>query len=34
LHDEEVVNCGDQLITSRQPSDIPAFNNETLRILN
>ncbi|HEU5139216.1 MAG TPA: type 1 glutamine amidotransferase domain-containing protein [Bacillales bacterium] len=34
LHDEEVVNCGDQLITSRQPDDIPAFNKETLRILN
>lgn len=33
VSDEEVVNCGDQLITSRQPDDIPAFNKESLRVL-
>ncbi|WP_346429158.1 type 1 glutamine amidotransferase domain-containing protein [Planococcus halocryophilus] len=31
--DEEVVVCQDQLVTSRQPDDIPAFNKESLRIL-
>ncbi|MGP4073076.1 type 1 glutamine amidotransferase domain-containing protein [Piscibacillus sp. B03] len=31
--DQEVVSCHDQLITSRQPDDIPAFNKETLRVL-
>ncbi|RFU68171.1 type 1 glutamine amidotransferase [Peribacillus saganii] len=31
--DEEVVVCGDQLVTSRQPDDIPAFNREALRLL-
>ncbi|MBT2218133.1 type 1 glutamine amidotransferase [Virgibacillus dakarensis] len=31
--DEEVVVCGDQLITSRQPEDIPAFNRESLALL-
>ncbi|EGA88614.1 intracellular protease, PfpI family protein [Planococcus donghaensis MPA1U2] len=31
--DEEVVVCQDQLVTSRQPDDIPAFSKESLRIL-
>ncbi|SFB07467.1 protease I [Lentibacillus halodurans] len=31
--DEEVVVCGDQLVTSREPDDIPAFNREALNIL-
>ncbi|PLS14723.1 protease [Bacillus sp. M6-12] len=31
--DEEVVVCGEQLVTSRQPDDIPAFNREALRLL-
>ncbi len=31
--DEEVVVCQDQLVTSRQPDDIPAFNRESLRVL-
>ena len=31
--DEEVVVCQDQLVTSRQPDDIPAFNRESLKIL-
>jgi protease I len=29
--DEEVV-CTDKLVTSRQPEDIPAFNNEVIRL--
>ncbi|MFF2448373.1 type 1 glutamine amidotransferase domain-containing protein [Neobacillus sp. NPDC058068] len=33
LHDKEVVVCQDQLVTSRQPEDIPAFVRESLRIL-
>ena len=33
LHDKEVVVCQNQLITSRQPDDIPAFVQESLRIL-
>lgn len=32
--DEEVVVCNDQLVTSRQPDDIPAFNRESLNLLN
>lgn len=32
--DEEVVVCGDQLVTSRTPEDIPAFNRESLKLLN
>ncbi|WP_173918048.1 type 1 glutamine amidotransferase domain-containing protein [Halobacillus sp. Marseille-Q1614] len=32
--DEEVVVCGDQLVTSRQPDDLPAFNSEALKLLN
>lgn len=33
VKDEEVVVCHDQLVTSRQPDDIPAFNKEMTRIL-
>jgi protease I len=33
LHDKEVVVCQNQLVTSRQPQDIPAFVQECLRIL-
>ncbi|WP_101841817.1 type 1 glutamine amidotransferase domain-containing protein [Halobacillus sp. Marseille-P3879] len=32
--DEEVVVCGNQLVTSRQPDDIPAFNQEANKLLN
>ncbi|PLT32972.1 type 1 glutamine amidotransferase domain-containing protein [Bacillus sp. V5-8f] len=32
--DEEVVVCGGQLVTSREPRDIPAFNRESLSLLN
>ncbi|MCP3026874.1 type 1 glutamine amidotransferase domain-containing protein [Halobacillus sp. A5] len=31
--DEEVVVCGNQLVTSRQPEDIPAFNQEASKLL-
>ncbi len=31
--DEEVVVCGDHLVTSRTPDDIPAFNRESLKLL-
>ena len=31
--DKEVVVCQNQLITSRQPEDIPAFNRESLKLL-
>ena len=31
--DEEVVVCQNQLVTSRQPDDIPAFNRELLKLL-
>ncbi|MFJ7679651.1 type 1 glutamine amidotransferase domain-containing protein [Peribacillus sp. NPDC097198] len=31
--DEEVVVCGDQLVTSRTPDDLPAFNRESLKLL-
>ncbi|MFC4619338.1 type 1 glutamine amidotransferase domain-containing protein [Camelliibacillus cellulosilyticus] len=31
--DEEVVVCGNQLVTSRMPDDIPAFNREALKVL-
>ncbi|SET47672.1 protease I [Salinibacillus kushneri] len=31
--DEEVVVCCNQLVTSRQPDDIPAFNRESLKVL-
>ena len=31
--DKEVVVCQNQLVTSRQPDDIPAFNREILNLL-
>src|SRR5699024_2987193 len=31
--DQEVVVCNNQLVTSRQPDDIPAFNREALNLL-
>jgi len=33
LHDQEVFVCQNQLVTSRQPDDIPAFNRESLNLL-
>lgn len=33
VQDEEVVVCRNQLVTSRQPDDIPAFNREALNVL-
>lgn len=33
LHDEEVVVCGGNLVTSRTPDDLPAFNRESLKVL-
>lgn len=32
--DEEVVVCDEQLVTSRTPADLPAFNRESLALLN
>ncbi|OCA83107.1 protease [Bacillus sp. FJAT-27225] len=32
--DEEVVVCGNQLVTSRTPDDIPAFIRESTKLLN
>lgn len=31
--DEEVVVCGEQLVTSRTPEDLPAFTRESLKLL-
>ncbi|MFS0577199.1 type 1 glutamine amidotransferase domain-containing protein [Sporosarcina sp. 179-K 3D1 HS] len=31
--DQEVVVCSDQLVTSRTPEDLPAFNRESLKLL-
>ena len=31
--DEEVVVCHNQLVTSRTPKDLPAFNRESLKVL-
>ncbi|BAQ08993.1 general stress protein 18 [Bacillus sp. OxB-1] len=31
--DKEVVVCSNQLVTSRTPEDIPAFNRESLKLL-
>lgn len=31
--DKEVVVCQNQLVTSRQPDDLPAFNRESLKLL-
>ncbi|PAV28516.1 protease [Virgibacillus profundi] len=33
VKDEEVVVCQNQLVTSRTPDDIPAFNREALNLL-
>ncbi|MDR4938519.1 type 1 glutamine amidotransferase domain-containing protein [Rossellomorea marisflavi] len=33
FEDKEVVVCGNQLVTSRTPDDIPAFNREALALL-
>lgn len=33
LHDEEVIVCGGNLVTSRTPADLPAFNRESLNVL-
>ncbi|MFC3885391.1 type 1 glutamine amidotransferase domain-containing protein [Bacillus songklensis] len=33
FHDKEVVVCGNQLVTSRTPDDIPAFIRESLNVL-
>lgn len=33
VRDEEVVVCQNQLVTSRQPDDIPAFTRESLNVL-
>ncbi|PAE17443.1 protease [Virgibacillus sp. 7505] len=33
VEDKEVVVCQDQLVTSRQPDDIPAFIEESLKLL-
>ncbi|MFP7256143.1 type 1 glutamine amidotransferase domain-containing protein [Terribacillus goriensis] len=33
VEDKEVVVCQDQLVTSRQPDDIPAFIDESLKLL-
>lgn len=34
FRDEEVVVCQNQLVTSRQPEDIPAFTRESLKLLS
>lgn len=33
FHDEEVFVCQDQLVTSRNPNDLPAFNREIVKLL-
>lgn len=33
-HDEEVVVCQNQLVTSRTPADLEAFNRESLKLLD
>lgn len=33
VHDQEVVVCKNQLVTSRQPEDLPAFTKEALKLL-
>ncbi len=33
FHDEEVIVCKNQLVTSRNPNDIPAFIQESLNVL-
>lgn len=32
-HDEEVFVCKNQLVTSRDPNDLPAFNREIVKVL-
>ncbi|TFD99617.1 type 1 glutamine amidotransferase domain-containing protein [Jeotgalibacillus salarius] len=32
-HDKEVVVCGNQLVTSRTPDDLPAFIRESLKLI-
>ncbi|QGQ44235.1 type 1 glutamine amidotransferase domain-containing protein [Metabacillus sediminilitoris] len=34
FHDKQVVVCGNQLVTSRTPEDIPAFTRESLNLLS
>ncbi len=34
FYDKEVVVDNERLVTSRTPDDLPAFNRESLRILN
>ncbi|MFD2618455.1 type 1 glutamine amidotransferase domain-containing protein [Terrilactibacillus laevilacticus] len=34
FHDTEVFVCKNQLVTSRTPDDIPAFNRESLKLLS
>ncbi|WP_078408406.1 type 1 glutamine amidotransferase domain-containing protein [Priestia abyssalis] len=34
FHDKEVVVCGNQLVTSRTPDDLPAFIQESLNVLS
>ncbi|MDY7223570.1 type 1 glutamine amidotransferase [Halalkalibacterium halodurans] len=33
FYDQEVVVCGGNLVTSRTPDDLPAFNRESLNVL-
>ncbi|OSC45288.1 protease, partial [Klebsiella pneumoniae] len=33
FYDQEVVVDNEQLVTSRTPDDLPAFNREALRLL-
>ncbi|MFO7317640.1 MAG: type 1 glutamine amidotransferase domain-containing protein [Bacilli bacterium] len=33
FHDEPVVVCGNQLVTSRTPNDLPEFNREIVNLL-
>lgn len=33
VKDEEVIVCGGNLVTSRTPDDLPAFNRESVKIL-
>lgn len=33
VQDQEVVVCNDQLVTSRTPDDLPAFNRESVNLL-
>ncbi len=34
VHDEEVFVCQKQLVTSRTPEDLPAFNREIVKLLH